>query len=119
MIRFARRSAAVACLAVAASLSLAPAAHAAPHWVLADCGAGLEAHWLPKTTKSGITLVCATTEDRNQAINDALVSGKTIRMSNATQALVQQNADSFLATDSPCRRGEEASINGMYAKCVG
>ena len=75
--------------------------------------------WLPKQVTSGTFISCTTTADRNQQINDALASGDPTRMSNALQALLRQNADTFLTPESPCEPGQEAAMGGAYAKCVG
>lgn len=119
VIRFARRSIAVVYVIFSASLWAVPAAQAAPHWALRSCHGSLQAYWLPNVAMPGTFLACATTADRNEQINDAATSGDMTRMYNAAQALIQQNADSFLSPGSPCEPGQEASINRKYAKCVG
>ncbi|MET9634167.1 hypothetical protein ABZX92_42615 [Lentzea sp. NPDC006480] len=119
MIRFARRSIAVVCLILSAGLWAVPAAQAAPHWNIQPCQVGLHAYWLPKQVTSGIFISCTTTWDRNEQINDALLSGNPTRMANALQAGLQQNADTFLTPDSPCEPGQEAAMGDDYAKCVG
>jgi hypothetical protein len=119
MIRVARRSAAMACLVLLASLSALPAAQAAPHWKIKPCRAGLQAYWLPKQVVPDIFIACTTSADRNQQINDALESNDPTRIDNALDAILQQNADSFLTRKSPCTPGQEAAIDDAYAKCVG
>jgi hypothetical protein len=119
VIRFARRSIAVVCFVVSAGLWAVPAAQASPHWTIEPCRSGLHAYWLPKQVTSGIFISCTTTADRNQQINDALASGTPARMANALQALLRQNADTFLTPDSPCEPGQEAAMNDAYAECVG
>ncbi|NGY57829.1 hypothetical protein G7043_02660 [Lentzea sp. NEAU-D13] len=119
MIRFARRSIAVVCVILSASLWAAPAAQAAPHWTVQPCHFGLHAYWLPKQVMSGIFISCTTTGDRNQQITDGLASGDPIRMANALQAALRQNADTFLTPESPCEPGQEAAMGDAYAKCVG
>lgn len=119
MIRFARRSIAVVCLALSAGLWAVPAAQAAPHWVIQQCHFDLHAYWLPKQVTSGIFISCTTTADRNQQINDALASGEPVRMGNALQALLRQNSDTFLTPESPCDPGQEAVMGDAYAKCAG
>ncbi|MFS8103179.1 hypothetical protein LFM09_39230 [Lentzea alba] len=119
MIRSVRRSIAVVCLVISASLWTVPAAQAAPHWTVQECHFDLHAYWLPKQVTSGIFISCTTTADRNQQINDALASGIPTRMSNALQAALRQNADTFLTPDSPCEPGQEAAMGDAYAKCVG
>ena len=118
MIRFARRSVAIACAVTFASLFAVPAAQAAPHWTIRPCHFDLQAYWLPKQSLSGVFIACTTTADRNQQINDALDSGDPIRMSNALRALLQQNADSFLTSKSPCTPGQEAVLGNAYAHCA-
>lgn len=119
MIRFVRRSVAIACAVTFASLFAVPAAQAAPHWTIQPCHFDLQAYWLPKQSMSGVFIACTTAADRNQQINDALASGEPTRMSNALRALLQQNADSFLTPESPCTPGQEAAMDGDYARCVG
>jgi hypothetical protein len=119
VIRFARRSVAVVCLVMSAGLCAVPAAQAAPHWVTQPCQFSLHAYWLPKPVTSGIFITCTTTADRNEQINNALVSGNPTRMTNALQAVLRQNADTFLTPDSPCEPGQEAAMNDDYARCAG
>ncbi|HEX8864938.1 MAG TPA: hypothetical protein VF821_04720 [Lentzea sp.] len=118
MIRFAR-SAAVVSLVLTACLSAVPAAQAAPHWQIQECHFDLQAYWLPNVATPGVFLACTTTADRNEQINDAATSGDLTRMYNAAEALIRQNADSFLTPESPCEPGQEAAMGGAYAKCVG
>ncbi|WP_156213587.1 hypothetical protein [Lentzea aerocolonigenes] len=118
MIRFARRSIAVVCLVLSAGLWAVPAAQAAPHWKIQSCHGALQAYWLPNVAMSGVFLACATTADRNEQINDAATSGDMTRRYNAAQALIQQNADSFLTPESPCEPGQEAAMGGAHAECA-
>lgn len=119
MIRFARRSAAVLCLALSAGFCAVPAAQAAAHWKIQPCRFDLHAYWLPKQATSGVFISCTTTADRNQQINDALASGEPTRVANAWHAGLQQNADTFLTPDSPCEPGQEAAMDDAYAECAG
>lgn len=59
---------------------------------------------LPKQVTSGIFISCTTTADRNQQINDALMSGNPTSVTDALHAGLQQNAD---------------TLDDAYAECAG